>query len=92
MSEHSNLDINEEKSQQPNLQFTLQNHEIENMLDVGQKGDVILPCEVIERTDRTTTFQKRGKAGAVHFRATTAQDVDDEIEETDLQPEDRPRK
>ena len=91
MSEHTNLDTQNEKSQQPNMEFTLQNHEIQNILDLGQQGDVIIPVEVIERTERSTTFRKRDKAQAVHFRQATAKDMEDEMDEAD-QPEDRPRK
>jgi hypothetical protein len=65
-----NMDNKENQdAEMPVMEFTLPANELDAMVKVGQKGEVMIPVEVIATGDNSVTLRKIGAASAdKHFQ------------------------
>jgi len=63
---NTNMDLNNKKPKQdgPQLEFTLPYGEVNERVEVGDYGTVMIPVEVTQVNDGMISFRKRGKASS----------------------------
>ena len=96
----TNMDVKKNKdATSPVFEFTLPNSELESVFKVGEKGEVIIPVEVVSADSTSTTFRKIMSARTdKHFQAESAMDMRDRIgvvkniEGSDNGPSSKPNK
>ena len=73
----TNMDVrNHEDAESPVFEFTLPTSELEAAFTMGEKGEVIIPCEVIAVNDDSVTLRKIDAARTdKHFQQETAMDM-----------------
>lgn len=93
MSEVTNMDHDKEtNSNVPQLRFSLMIGDFDQILRPGDRGEVIIPVEVLEQSKHSITFMKVGKPRAAgNFLPPSVSDMEESLGEGE-QPEDRPRK
>lgn len=89
----TNLDHSKTKNSNiPQLEMTLMIGDFDKILRPGEKGEIIIPVEVVDQTKDAITFRKIGKSRtAGNFLPPSVSDMEQHIGEGE-QPEDRPRK
>lgn len=77
---NTNMDLKKKASPDgPQLEFTLPLNDLQIDLEVGQKGEVIIPVEVTQLADGMVSFRKTGKAKSGEFRSASLSDMEDDI-------------
>lgn len=81
MSQTINMDHSKQtNSNVPQLEFTLPINEVKESVEVGQRGNVTIPVEVIEVSDGMISFRKSGKATSQGgFTQATASDMREDL-------------
>lgn len=60
---NTNMDLKKPSNPDgPQLEFTLPISEVGEVLQVGDKGKITIPCEVTQAKDGMISFRKSGKA------------------------------